>query len=459
MAPGLIVPTYAGDVGEKHVTSQGKFGWTIPDDWDEEEDGFLCYGLCVPNSRGWRTIFDGLISSLAYGRNWNKTTGTITEAQAVSREIYENMCAAKCDDILITLDQIAVALTKLADGTDVEDQGVDAPSSDGDVATGEGEQFPTSDAYFDAKCAVANSIFDTTLGTVTWLKDNSSDLIDGAFGGVTSGLLLGLKQQGALGWAVSKVGAAMGILAALITRVTVPFDNLEDALLDVHEEAVVGLFNAQDAKTARASFIAVVDASAFPLSDSEEEMLEIILTSEMLNQLFQPRDDIAKYASPSPVDCGAAILEVWTFPVDEESWTFQDGSTANASAAGSYSASEKALLADQIILAGGSFRITRAVNVSPVISVAAVSGNSVQWDYSAPSDGVVVFRTLTVFFDDATEQEITKSGHTTAGTLVLTLENDKTIEGIECLTGRSNGSSTSGWQFETLTFEVRIIGS
>ena len=60
--------------------------WTIPSDWNEEIDGYMCYVLCVPNSRQWRGIFAGQVSDLAYGRNWNKLTGNIKANQFIATE-------------------------------------------------------------------------------------------------------------------------------------------------------------------------------------------------------------------------------------------------------------------------------------------------------------------------------------------------------------------------------------
>lgn len=433
--------------------------WTIPSDWNESADGFQIVALCIPNSQQWRAIFIGRISDLAYGRNYNKLTGTIVDAQAIARDIFESMTMACLDDVLEVLQCICEQNTILAEKSADTGQEVEGGLSDGDIEVGPGEQFPDSQAYFDAKCNVANAIFDTVRGMVQWLEDNEVDLLAGIFGGITSGLLTGILLSGPVGWAWALVGSLIVALAGYIISLGINFLDLGAALDDTHQESVLSLSNASNSLTAENNFIAAVEAGSPPISSVESGLLNIMLSAELLNQLFSPRDDVGQYASPSPIDCGAALLLSWDFDADEEGWTFRDDSTANASATGSYDASAEALSAAQIIVAGGSGRITRAVNVSPTISQAVVPGNSVQWDHSATSDGIVCTRWVKVIYTDATFEEIRKPPHKTAGTLVLTVTQTKNIETIECLTSRSNGSSTTGYSFTAKTLEVRVVGN
>lgn len=433
--------------------------WPVPSDWDRDVDGYMCYMLCVPNSRQWRGIVDGQISDLAYGRNYNRYSGTITDAQEVAEEIFETMCAATCDDILSVLACICEGTTVLAEKSGDTGQEVETTLSDGDIQTGPGEQFPDQETYFNAKCSVANGIFDTVRGMIQWLEDNDVDLLAGLFGGITSGLLVAIVVSGPLGWALSLVSGTLVALAGYLVRYSLSFTDMGDAMDDTHQECVLALYNASDALTAETNFVAAVQAGSPTITSIEAGLLNVLLSSEMVNQLFAPRDDVAVYDSPSPIDCGAALLLLWDFDSDVESWTFRDDSSANASATGSYNAFEEAIQADQIIIAGGSGRLTAAVNVSPTIAQLVSPGDSVQWDYSAPSDSIIVARTLTVFYTDATSEDIFKGAHSSAGTLVLTLTQNKFIETIELMTARSNGSSTTGYSFTTLTFEVRVVGA
>lgn len=433
--------------------------WGIPDDWDEEADGFSLVALCIPNSRKWRAVFNGQISDLAYGRNWNKHTGTIVDVQLIARDIFESMSMACLEDVISVIQCICNQTTVLAEKSEDTGQEVEGVLSDGDVATGPGEQFPDQETYFAAKCSVANAIFDTLRGMILWLEDNDVDLLAGAFGGITSGLLVGLALAGPVGWAWALAGSVFVGMAGYLIRYAISFTDVKDALDDTQEACVLALYNATDSLVAENNFIAALEAGSPVITSIESAFVGLMLSSEVVNQLFDPRADVAGYVSPSPIDCGAAVIQIWDFDSDVESWTFRDDSTANASATGSYNAFEEALQADQVVVAGGPGRITQAVNVSPTVALVVTPGASVQWDYSAPSDSIVVFRILTAFYTDATSEDVSRGGHTSAGTLVLTLTQSKTIETIECLTGRSNGSSSTGWTFETLTFEVRVIGA
>ncbi len=433
--------------------------WVIPSDWNEETDGFQLAVLCIPNSREWRGVFVGQISDLAYGRNWNKKTGVILDVQLIAREIFESMSMTCLDDLITALQCICEQNTIMAAKTAEIAQAIDALLSDGVVSVGPGEQFPDQGAYFDAKCNVSNAIFDTLRDMFQWLQDNSTDLLAGILGGVMSGLVLGLDTSGPVGWAVAKIDSALTAIASFVVNANVGFQDVVDALDDTQTECVRALFNANDSLTARTNFIAAVEDGLPPITAADSRLVNLLLTGEMLNQLFDPRSDLAGYQSPAPVDCGSALLQLWTFPVDQESWTFRDDSSANASATGSYNSSEEALQIDHIIVAGGTFRTTRGVIVSPTIAEPITPGASVQWDYGAPSDAIIIDHKLTVIYTDATSEEIQGPNTTSAGTLVLTLTESKSIETIEGLVVRSNGSSTEGFSFTQLTFEVRVYSA
>lgn len=285
--------------------------WTIPSDWDEETDGYMCYVMCVPNSRQWRGVFDGHIDTLSYGRKWNRLTGNIRDNQEVARGIFESMCAVKCDDIILQLSIIAEGIINLAEKSETVEQEIDDPASDGEISVGPGEQFPTLSAYEDAKCNAANGIYDTILESVEWLDDNNVDLLAGIFGGVTSGLLLGLLLAGPVGWAVALVGSVLGAMAGYLVRFAVNFSDLEDAIGEVHEEAVLALYEAQDAIGAESAFITAVEGAVTPVTPVETGLLEIMLSFEMVNNLFLPRSDLADYESPDPIDCGTFCQQVY----------------------------------------------------------------------------------------------------------------------------------------------------
>lgn len=201
-----------------------------------------------------------------------------------------------------TLEDLVECLCNLNNETT---QAIDDPPFDGEVATGPDEQFPTLSEYEVAKCNAANGIYDTVKGIVNWLKVNNVDLLAGLFGGVTSGLLIGLALAGPVGWAVAITGGIMGGVAAFLIKFAINFTDLESAITEQHEEAVQVLFEAGSTTQAKANFIAVIDDATTPITPIEVSLLQLIISSTMINQLFEPRSDLATYVSPDPVDCTA----------------------------------------------------------------------------------------------------------------------------------------------------------
>jgi hypothetical protein len=438
----------------KKVREQNK--WTIPSDWDEETDGYQLAVICVPNSRQWRGIFIGQISDLSYGRNYNRLTGTITGAQEIARDIFESMTMTCLDDVIIALQCVCSSMTTLAEKSGDTEQEIDPPLSDGTVGIGPGEQFPDQEAYFDAKCNVANGIYDTVLETVQWLEDNNVDLLAGTFGGITSGLIVALLGAGPVGWAIVLVASATAGLASFLIRYSVNFFDLKTALGEVHDECVLALYNAGTGFAARANFITEAENATQPITPIESDLLELLLSNKMVNQLFEPRSDLEDYVSPDPVDCGAAILQVWDFDSDVEGWTFIDQSDPGSSATRSYDAIEEAI-ENEIVVASLPNTTARGENSSPTVSIPITPGASVQADFGPTSDeGLQAVRVFAVY-DDAT-QETTQVITSTSGTLVLTLTQSKTIETIIVDFARSTSGTAMGSTYNTDLLEVRIIG-
>lgn len=329
-------------------------------------------------------------------------------------------------------------------------------SSDGEVATGPDEQFPDQTSYFDAKCNVANAIFDTVLGLVDWLDDNDVDLLAGLFGGVTSGLLVAIALAGPVGWSWAIVGALITSLAGYIVRLSINFSDLSAALNDTQDECVLGLFNSSNAATARTTFVEAVEAGSPAITSVESAFLGMLMVSDLLNNLFSPREDIVHYASPSPVDCGSALLQVWTFAASGQGWSFRDDSTGTYSASGVWSSPKEAWEITIVGLGTGTGpRATGTVLITG-LSIAVAAGASVQMDHGPTGDGVIGSRKIKVFYSDATDQTQQPGSTSTAGTVVLTVPVAKTISAIEISFGRN-------WSYAFNTTrdceEVRVVGT
>jgi len=335
------------------------------------------------------------------------------------------------------LECICEAVSGLVELGKSEGQDIESAQSDGEVSVGEDEQFPDQEAYFDAKCRVSNAIYDTVLNAVQWLDDNHADLFAGAFGGVTSGLLLSFLVAGPVGWAVVVAGAAVSAIAGYLIAHELAFDDLYDALVDVHGECVLALYNAENTLTAENEFVAAIAASSVSTTALERGAINLILTSDALNQLFQPRDDVASYESPDPVDCGAALLQLWSFVASGESWSFRDDSTGGYSASGVWNSGAEAWRVTIVGPGTGTGPSALGTILITGLSIAVPAGGSIQFDHSATGDGVKAFRMIKAIFSDASEQSFSAPSTGTAGTAVMTFAADKTLASIEISTGRN----------------------
>ncbi len=331
----------------------------------------------------------------------------------------------------------------------------DAPSN-GEVSVGPDEQYPDQASYFVAKCNAANAVYDTVLATVQWLETNNIDLLAGALGGMTTALGMGLLISGPVGWAVTLAAVTVtGITTYLISQV-VDFSDLEDALVDVHDELVLSLFNASNTIAARDSFIAEIAASSEPTTATERDLVRLMLSSDLLNLLFSPREDVGVYQSPSPVDCGTALLASWTFPTDAEGWTFRDDSTSPSSASGVYNAVDLALEITKVNAGGAARPESKGTWLKTGLSIAVTPGSSVQMDYSGTSDAIKQGGYMKVIYSDVSETIRSLDIGATAGTMVMTLPDAKTINDIECSLWRKTSSANT---HTSDILEVRVYGT
>ncbi len=364
------------------------------------------------------------------------------------------------ENINLTLENLRAAIEDFTEKSGQcctsKGQDIESPPSDGEVSVGEDEQFPDQTSYFVAKCNASNAIYDTILAKVTWLKDNNVDLLAGVLGGVTTAVTLALLFAGPVGWAVQLASVTLIGLSTYLISHAINFEDLENAVVDVHSELVLSLFNSFDTTTARNSFLTELAASSVPTTVVERNLIQIILSNDLLNLLFSPRQDVGVYQSPSPIDCGTAILASWTFPTDEEGWTFRDDSAGASSASGAYNGTDLALEITMNNAGGGSKPISKGTWLKTGLSIAVPVSSSVQFDYSAPSDSINQSKHIKIIYSDMTESNKTVTGGTTAGTLVITLPAAKTINEIECSISRTT-SLTNSHTSDIL--EVRVYGT
>jgi len=356
-----------------------------------------------------------------------------------------------------TLEDLIAALEQMVENSgeccEAGGSKVEPPPSDGEISVGPGEKFPTQEDYYNAKCNAANGIYDTILGSVDWFDNNVTALLAGAFGAVTSGLLFGLVISGPVGWGIILAEATIGALSAMIVGYTLNFDDISDALGEQHTEIVTALYNAGNALQASENFIIELDNAATPTTAIEQELVSLMLTNSVLNELFDIGDTVVSYESPDPVVCGS-VLQRWTFAASGESWTFRDDSTGTYSATGVWNAGAQAWRIGLVGLGTGTGPRAEGRIFITGLAIAVDIGNSVQFDHSASEDSVVTGRNIKVIYSDASEQYFDAPSTSGPGTAVMSIEKSETIEEIEIGLGRN-------WQFAFNTYrdinEVRVV--
>lgn len=147
---------------------------TIPSDWLGE---YCRYAVCWPKSDAWLAVLRGVLTLPARGRFWDEHTGSITEAQEVIRQTFDNNLHLEevimaCNDT--GLAQIASALMLLAQnqccgegGQGIGSGGAGStepalnPTLEGDPLTDEPpEGFETWEEFYHDKCAIAWDILE-----------------------------------------------------------------------------------------------------------------------------------------------------------------------------------------------------------------------------------------------------------------------------------------------------------
>ncbi len=335
-------------------------------------------------------------------------------------------------------------------------QDIESPPSDGEISVGEDEQFPDQTSYFEAKCSAANAIYDTIKAKVDWLRNNNVDLLAGVLGGVTTAITLALLLAGPVGWAVQLASVTVIALSTYLISHAIDFEDLQNALADVHDELVLSLFNASNATTAEVSFLAALAASSVPTTVIERDLIQIMLADDLLNLLFSPRQDVGVYQSPSPVDCGGGLLQVWSFVASGEGWSFRDDSTGTFSASAVWVSARESWEINLVGLGAPLGTAAWGTVLITGLSIAIPAGGSIQVDFGASEGSAIMSVLLKAIFSDVTEQEESIPSTSSAGTIVMTVPAAKTLSEIEFSFGKW---SSSAFDLTRDAEEVRVIGT
>jgi hypothetical protein len=327
------------------------------------------------------------------------------------------------------------------------------PSNPPPAYGSEDDDYPDRETFFDARCNASNGIYDTLLGVAVWFEANHVDYKAGVFGALTTGLTFALLAAGPAGWAITAGGTAITAIVTWVLKESLDFGQVETALDDKHEELVKSLYNATTVTQAKDDFMAILETATPTLNSGQLFLIWLMLTNDVLNNVFDPREDLAIYESDDPIVCGDAPLAIWTYAASGQGWTFEDQSTAGQSTDGNWISARQAWEIELTIAAApGGFAQGRIYLDG--LSIPVGVGNSVHLDYSATSDGLNSFQQMIVTYTDLTQDTAQTSGSTSgAGTLILNIPASKTIEEISVSAKREYGD-----YFYTIDFEeVRVV--
>jgi len=176
--------------------------------------------------------------------------------------------------------------------------------NDGFPPIGEGERWPTQGAYNDAKCNVAHAIVDTLTAQIDVLDDyNVDDLFAGGVALATA-MIATLLAAGPVGWAAAAVvGVVAGIVNLIVGAGALNLGDLEESLTNDRNLLICMLYNAPSSDIVKDSIMEYFGTT--PATLLELGLINLLLPTYLLNQLFDPTEEAATYQSENPFDCSA----------------------------------------------------------------------------------------------------------------------------------------------------------
>jgi hypothetical protein len=425
----------------------------IPSDWDGTS--YCCRIIQWPNSVAWSAILFGLISWPMRGRFWDERTGTVTDAQDIGAEIYDlnitdGGCLLGClEDLGAKLDAIAAAITGLAGanccgstgvGGDLGsvDEGSDPPTLGyGDSAI----EYDDAGTITNRDCLVSNYIYQKVDEVIGLLDTNNVDDLTGIGLAAVITLVGAILGTATLGVAGTLLGATVGVITGIAVAVlgaSISFEDMQTAWQAAEEDIVCELFSATTTEGLADNLVGLVAG----LSSVEEELLKLLLPQSLLALRFFDAGDLnSELAEITPgVTCANCtdIVLVWDFLASAEGWTWEDTSINDGSSIGSWVEAHEALRCN-LLTDGGASSTGTIEWTSPHLGYESTNGiTTVEVTVTAPSDGLIISRRITVLYDDETSEEVTEINDD-PGVITLELTESKTMEYIVIRGSRGNG--------------------
>jgi len=296
----------------------------IPDDWTGE---YCRYAICWPASEQWLAVLRGVLTLPARGRFWDEHTGTITEAQEVIRETFDNNLHLRevimaCGDE--GLNEIAQALLSISlsmqrqgccDNIGSGGQGSTAPPFDpveqGDpIMDPPPEGFDTWEDFLNQKCAIAWNIveqLENDMGNMVIIQITGSTLSGlGALIAITIITPIPFDDIIAIAAFLLSIGSTIVISTAL------------DIINNNEEVLVCALYNGTNAQSSHDMFLsefnALVDSGVSdPIENfAVKQFVAYMIGSPVTNRLYT-KDLTKVWPSRICTDCPECEPVIWDF--------------------------------------------------------------------------------------------------------------------------------------------------
>ena len=301
--------------------------YPIPDDWNGQD--WKCWCIEWPDSQDWLTLLYGWITTPKRGRFWDGSSGTITDAQEIGKQIYQRNfnleeCLVSCNDTFINLlTEIStnIAITASATAGCGCSGGSIVPTTPGSEAGIPPYRYsePPSEAgspeFELRKCQLAYIGHSNIREYVSAIDASGVDAIISATGRAaipivttTIGVLLGeLATPFPILDAI--VGGVVGFVLGVALSLLEDGIDLADIVtnLDANEEDYIcALYLSSGATEAIMDYLQVASSSG--MSTANQGVLSALLWVDWLNVL---------YFSPDGVSAGLeTVLEDFQSPVD-----------------------------------------------------------------------------------------------------------------------------------------------
>lgn len=303
----------------------------IPNDWDGITT--KCYVIEWPDSTLYQAILVGLIGNVTRGRFWDAKTGTVTDAQAIGVQFYNQFNAINnlggnnpmgCfEDLASKLDCICLALQNLSLATPTSGsagagtfEAVPSPFVDDGLTPPDG--YEDYAEYEQWKCDLAQYVINKMIVDVTQATIWDIALL------TLSELVIPIALTFLTPIPFDEILAMAGALIAVVVTVGSATAVLEQCVDYLENIDLCLLFSAADVSEAIENVEADIDSQSFAVQDGNTKtILKALFNNNSLNILFEEKPPLMDLPTGDCSGCGPTgdfFWHLFTPPGQSGSW-------------------------------------------------------------------------------------------------------------------------------------------